>query len=199
MCPAGIYGAYLLCAACSFAAFGIPFSLPGGGALFALCAGGFTLCGGSCALGWLLRREKGRIPLALLAIPAGAALLTAGMIAEARLFMAPEVDSFDSLYASVSGEELDRMYYDAGKNVMVLDGTEYPPERVPNPDAAHGAGQWLRAAFEAVNPWSGVGLATVRQFEECTVPGWVTPLYLLKGAVWIALPLLLRRRTERNA
>ena len=119
------------------------------------------------------------------------------MLAEGRLFSVPEVDSFDGVYASVTEEELNRMYYDEEKNVMVLDGKEYPPERMPNPDRAAGIGRAALIVFEALDPYSGTGLDMIRQIDGTDVPGAAVLPYLLKAALWTALPLCLRRKRDR--
>ena len=197
LCPAGIYAVYLACAALALTASGARFSAPQAGALPTLAAGLLSVCGGGCALGWLLRRERLRILFAILAVPAGAVLLVTGMLAEGRLFSVPEVDSFDGVYASVTEEELNRMYYDEEKNVMVLDGKEYPPERMPNPDRAAGIGRAALIVFEALDPYSGTGLDMIRQIDGTDVPGAAVLPYLLKAALWTALPLCLRRKRDR--
>lgn len=200
LCPAGIYGVYLLCTTILFALAGVRFPAPPGAALFSLAAGLAALCGGGCALALLLRRARRRVLIAVLAIPAGLVLITTGMLSEGRLFAVPEVDSFDAVYASVPEEALDRMYYDEEKNVMVLDGTEYPPEREPNPERARGGLRIGLIVYELANPYSGNGLDMIRQFEgETEIPAAAPLLYLLKTAAWIVLPLCLRRKTGRVA
>lgn len=43
------------------------------------------------------------------------------------------------------------------------------------------------AAFEAVNPFSGNSLATIRLIDDEVIPLWVLPLYLFKVALWSVL------------
>ena len=49
------------------------------------------------------------------------------MLAEGRLFAVPELDSFEYLFRE-DQEVPENAYYDETKNVMNINGREYPPE-----------------------------------------------------------------------
>ena len=81
----------------------------------------------------------------------------------------------------------------------MINGEEYPSEIAPNPDHFTGIAAVGAAAYEAVNPFGGSGVAMVGQFDGTAIPGWVLPLYLCKAVCWIALPAALPFRKKRAA
>ena len=115
---------------------------------------------------------------------------------EARLLMDPNADSFDYLYETL--RESDEPVYDPERNVMVVNGKEYPPESVPNPEYLTGASRIGAVAFEVIDPWSGSPLELAREIAESEsaspgrdlLPAWFLALYAVKALLWIAASAL---------
>ena len=182
-----IYLVFLAAAAGLFALYGARFYLPHGLSLGLLGVGLASIIGGCCALGLVLRSVRYPAIAAVVAVPLAAILIISGMLIEAGLYAVPTLDTFDYVYALYPPEETDEMYYDDAQNVMVVGDETCPPEPAPNQTRYTGVAAVAGAVYEAVNPFSGNSLETVRQFEDETIPGWVLPLYLLKAALWAVL------------
>ena len=200
---AGVYALFLAAAAGCFAAYGVPFYLPGGFARLTVCTGFASIVGGACALGLLLRTVRYKVLLAVLAVPLGVVLIISGMLVEGGLFAVPMLPSFDYVYEIYPPEENEDMYYDDVQNVMVVGDETFPPEETPNSHRYTGAAAVAGAAYEAVNPFSGNSLDMIRQIEEEQIPAWVLPLYLLKALLWAvllaALPVRKPKQKEEEA
>ena len=172
----------------------IPFPALSREAVVTLAVSVVCVTGGMCALGVLLRRIRYKTAAAVAAVPLVFALFMAGTILEGQLFAAPYVDSFDYVTETADEAALEAAYYDDEKNVLVMDGREYPPEQQPNPDRLTGVKQAGAVVFEALDPFSGSSAGLVRQFDERELPAWVLALYALKAVAWLAACALIPRR-----
>lgn len=184
-----VYAVYVASVAVLHRLFGVPFSLPSGAYLLAAAVSLGCVAGGSCVLAFVLRVLRFKKTAAVLAVPAVFLMFLFGTVFEAKLYVAPTVDSFEYV-ASIDERVTDtasdvEAYYDEGKNVLIVAGTEYPPRQVENPDYAKGGERVGAYLFELVSPYAGNGLFMIQETEEMTVPLFFTALYALKALALI--------------
>ena len=176
---------------------GLPAYLVSNREMVNILAGILSVAGGSCAVMVLFRKIRFRKMVAVLLIPF--LIFTYVMCGhfENRLLTEPEIESFGYVY-EIAGEDIaGRLEYDSERNVMILDGKEYEPEIIPNPDALTQPVKSLAILFEALNPYSGifVYMAWYFTFYE-TIPAAI--LFILKAACWIFIPLLLDKKKKSS-
>ena len=188
------------------AAFALPFYFPTGGTELTIIAVSLlAAAGGSCFLAWLLRMVRRQVLVAVIAVPAVIMLFIFGALFEGRLYCPPTVDSFDFL-TEIDPHVLDEDYtgevcYDDEKNVVVLNGTEYPPEQAENPDRLRGAGRVGAYVFEALSPYAGNGLFLMyEQFvgdgTAFELPPVLSALYIIKSLAFIVAPLCFKNKRD---
>ena len=124
------------------------------------------------------------------------------MVSEYGLIAPAEVPAFDYVYEQHS-EILDEdysgnAYYDEQKNVLIIDGEEYPPEMADNPDRLSGLKRALALVFELLFPWSGTGLYMVSQAAEIQIPVLMIAAYILKAMLWILIPSAITGRRDEQ-
>lgn len=180
------YAAFLAVAAVAAAFRKLPFPALPGKAVAALAVCLVSVIAGECALGMLLRKIRFKTVAAVAAVPLAFALFIVGTGLEGRLFCAPYADSFSYVYETVDEDYTGEYYYDEEKNVVVLEGKEYPPRQEPNEDRLKGAARIGAVAFEALVPCSGNGIELIREELGAPLPAWVLCLYALKALCWIA-------------
>ena len=171
--------------------FHVPFCVPGVKELLAIITGLMSIIAGSCAAGLLIKAVPFKRIISVILIPVIILLFILSAGFEARLFMPSKIDSFDYVY-EMKEEILDEnyegeVYYDDNKNVLVVEGMEYPPESADNPDSLRGVSRIGAFLFEAVDPYSGTGLFLAETAAEIDSNPLISAGYLLKAAVWIAL------------
>lgn len=180
----------------------IPVYLPRGEACIGLIVSILSVVGGCCALGLLIRKIRFKKITALLAIPLVIALFIFGTIFEAQLYCPKQIESFDYITSSISEDYEGEYLYDDNRNVIIVDGKEYGPQLVDNPNYLKGAGRIGAFAFELADPYSGNGLELVRQFnlEDGNIasgqglPYWVYLIYGIKALCWIALSSMIKEK-----
>ncbi len=190
--------------AAAHAVLRVPFYFPGGYDVLIIAVSFLSVVGGSCFLGWLLRLIRFKRIVCVLAIPALIALFTVGTVLESGLFAPRKIDSFDYIVEQYEprlyDEDFDgEAYYDEEKNVMTVNGTEYPPVQVDNPDRLTGIGRIGAILFEALIPCTGFGLYAVYEIDGgLDISAAVPILYALKASAFILLSLFFRKR-KKNA
>ena len=196
--PLLLYAVFFAVVAAASAAHQIPFpALPGKAVAFlALCLA--CVMAGECALGLLLRVIKFKMIAGLAAVPLAFALFIFGTGLEGRLYCAPYAESFSYVAVTVPEDYTGEYYYDDEKNVVVLDGQEYPPRQEPNEDYLTGAKKAGAVAFEALVPCSGNGIELIREEAELEIPVWALCLYVLKALGWAAACALVPVKKEEN-
>ena len=197
--PLLLYAVFFAVVFAASAAHKIPFpGLPGKAvAVLALCLS--CVMAGECALGLLLRVIKYRMIIGLAAVPLAFALFIFGTGLEGRLFCAPYAESFSYIAETVPEDYTGEFYYDEEKNVVVLDGQEYPPRQEPNEDCLTGAKKAGAIAFEALDPFSGNGIELIREDADLQIPVWALCLYTLKALGWIAACALIPAKRKEDA
>lgn len=80
------------------------------------------------------------------------------------------------------------------KDVIVLNGTEYPPRQVPNPDYLTGTGRLAALIFEFFSPYSGNGLFLIHETENITPGAAALFLYAAKAVILAAFYALFRKK-----
>lgn len=205
------FAAFLITVLVSKRVFGIPYIFPNGHEWLFIIVGLLSVIAGNCALSAILSVVRHKKLAAVLAVPVVLCLFIVSMNLETHIYMSPTVESFDYLYethADALEEDYDgEAYYDEEKNVLVLDGEEYPPETIDNPEYYTG---WKRTGtflFELADAYSGNGLLLTEAIIESltpndgfTMPFWVAMAYILKAGMWIAISFwLIKRRSIRNS
>lgn len=197
-----VYALYIGSVGIMFTSFGLQFSFPDVYGLLTAAAGLLSVAGGGCAAGMLLRKIRFKKIAAVLLIPAAFILLLYNMVSEYGLIAPAEVPAFDYVYEQHS-EILDEdysgnAYYDEQKNVLIIDGEEYPPEMADNPDRLSGLKRALALVFELLFPWSGTGLYMVSQAAEIQIPVLMIAAYILKAMLWILIPSAITGRRDEQ-
>ncbi len=159
--------------------------------LIAVCL--LVVMGGLAFLDILLRSRYKNI-IALIAIPAVFVLFIFGTALEGQFYAPQQIESFDYVYKMTDDLETADIYYDDQKNVMVYNGTEYPAEKIDNPEYISGIGRIAVIAGEAINPYAGNGLAMVSEVAGLEIP---LPAQILYGAKAILL-LIVNALTGRK-
>lgn len=197
--PLVIYAVFAAVVFAAWALHKIPFpALPGKAvAMLALCLA--CVIAGECALGILLRIFRFKTVAGLAAVPLAFALFIFGTGLEGRLFCAPYAESFSYIAETVPEDYTGEYYYDKEKNVVVLDGQEYPPRQEPNEDCLTGAKKAGAIAFEALDPFSGNGIELIREDAALEIPVWALCLYTLKALGWIAACALIPAKRKEDA
>ncbi|MBQ7687770.1 MAG: hypothetical protein IJT27_00995 [Clostridia bacterium] len=194
------YAFFLAAVYLMFLAFRIPFYFPQRIQWLLIAVALTAVTGGSCFLAWLLRMIRYKKITAVLAIPLVFLLFILSASFEGQLFSPQTVDSFAfvaDMEEGVFDEDYEgEVYYDSEKNVLVLNGKEYEPEQIENPDSLHGAGRIGAYAFELLDPYSGNGLFLIYEAAEITVEPIFLILYTLKALAWIILPLCIQRKRK---
>lgn len=152
----------------------------------------------------LLTVGKRKIIMAALSVILLSVFYFTGFFAKFCLLSPEEIPSFDYLYEADEryGDEAydDLIYYDSVKGVMVIDGEEYAPELVKNPNSVQGIERVLYQLIEGVNPSAGVYLGTiVRSIEnetESTVSLSEAFPYALQAAAWLTVNILIIKKKE---
>ena len=194
----GVYALYLGAVALVHKMYDIPFFFPEGRDLFVILTGIFSVAGGMCALAYVIRSIAVKKLISLFAIPVVFALFIFGVPFQAGLYTSPTVDSFayiGDIDPRYSDESYDGVVYDEEKNVMVVDGKEYAPEQVPNPDYLSGTSRIGAAIFEVADPLSGNSLPLVNEIIEKPVPAYALFGHIVKGILWIVLPLVIKKKS----
>lgn len=196
---AGLLAAVLI----TYAALRMPFCFPDAGEMPVLLVSIFAILGGSCFLGWMLRLFRFKRILSLAAVPLVMLLFMQGTVFEAGLFCSPEVPSFDYIAQEIEPRVYDSdfdgdVYYDEEKDVIVLNGAEYPPRQIQNPDYLTGTGRLTACIFEIISPYSGNGLFLLHETENITAGAAALSLYALKAVLLAVFPVFLRKRRQYN-
>lgn len=185
---------------------GLPFYPPDTHGLFLLATGLLSLIAGGSFLAVLYRLIPYQKTIAILAFPLAFALFLFGMINEVGLYSTPAVESFayvqeaepQILEENYTGEA----YYDDVKNVMVVEGKEYPPKLEENPGHYKGMKRTGAYVFEALDPWSGSFVYIVEEILKTDsllaepVSFFTGAAYIAKAAVWMILSLILKGKTN---
>ena len=157
-----------------------------------LIAAILSVIAGNCALGILFRFFRFRKILSIIAIPLILASFIFGFVFEHGLYCRQYQDSFSYLVdidPRVLDEDFDGIYYDEEKNVMVLEGVEYPPEQEEDPDYLKGLPRAGACLYEILNPYSGNGLFFYEEAEGTALPEFIPLLYIAKAILWIIAAL----------
>ena len=172
-------------------AFDVPFYVADMNGLLKLAEGILAVVAGLCTVVMIIGRIRFRKTAALLAIPLVIVLFMLSMFAEAGLYSKRYIDSFSYLAdidPRILDEEFDgELYYDEQKNVVILEGREYEPEQLENPDHVKGIKRMGCYLFELLNPYSGNSLYLYEHMDQNKVPIVVAACYILKATIWIIL------------
>ena len=173
--------------------FGLPFHIPGARTLVLLAVSFISVLGGNFALAFLISVVRPvwlKIIFGIAAVPAVFGLFLYGFMFEAGLYSEPYVESFDyvaEIDERLLDENFEGAYYDGEKNVLVVDGTEYPPETVENSEHFTGSKRTAAIIYEMLDPYSGNCLDLLRQETGISLSPSVCLLYVIKGFFWMLL------------
>ena len=185
------------------ALFHVPFYFPGFKDLLSIFTGLLCIVAGCCAFGILLRAFRFKKILAIVMVPVALLLFLFSTSFEGQLYSPARIDSFDYVY-EIDSRILDEnfegeCYYDSDKNVMVVEGKEYPPEQADNPEHFRGLSRIGAFLFEAADPYSGSTLYMAQEISEVDSSPLISLGYLLKATCWIALSKFIKKRLLRNS
>ena len=183
---------YVITVLISQLVFGLPPMVLDGHAVLLTAIGLLSVAAGNCTLAALLTTKRGRKMIAVLAVPVVFALFIVGMNLAYHLYASSTIESFDYISTiddRAQDEDFDgEYYYDAEKNVMVLEGTEYEPETIANPEHFTGWKQAGSYVFELLDPYAGNELCMVETIMDDTqIPLWVMIAYIVKAVMWGAI------------
>ncbi len=175
----------------------MPFYFPAPGDIPVLLVSFPAVFGGSCFLGWMLRIIPFRQILSLAALPLVLWLFMQGTVCEAGLYCAPQVPSFDYIAEEIEPGIYDEgvegtVYYDQDKDVIVLNGTEYTPRQVSNPDCLEGTGRLSAILFELISPYAGNGLFLIHEAENINAGPAFLSLYAVKALILAVFPFFIK-------
>ncbi|MBR4395047.1 MAG: hypothetical protein IKT01_01450 [Eubacteriaceae bacterium] len=160
-----------------------------------------AVIGGSCCLAWILRVVRWKRAVSLIAIPAVLFLFIFSSATEGRLYSPRTVYSFDYVAQEYEPNLYDddfegEAYYDEDKNVLFVNGKEYPPQETENPDYLKGAGRAGAILFEAINPYAASGLFMVCEAADLNVAMSNLLLYAFKSVTLMALTAYRKEREQ---
>jgi hypothetical protein len=197
--PAGLLAAALI----AHAALGLPFFFSAAGELPVLLGSFLAVLGGNCFLGWMLSLIRFKRIAALAAVPAVILLFMQGTVSESGLYCPPEIPSFSYIAEEIEPRVYDKDFegqvnYDEEKDVIVLNGAEYPPRQVQNPDRLRGTERLAALLFEIISPYAGNGLFLIHEAENINVRARTLSLYAAKVLILAAILLLLKKKRQYN-
>lgn len=171
--------------------FGLPAIFPEGRIWFLTAVCLLSIPAGNFVLSAVLSAVRHRKIAAVIALPVVLFLFIVSMNLECNLYTSPTVDSFkyfNETHAYALEDDYDgEFYYDKEKNVVILDGEEFPPEAFDNPNYYTGWKRLCASLFELVDAYSGNGLLLTESIVDYPIPVWTIMLYIIKAALWIAL------------
>ena len=195
----GIYALYLGMILLFHKLNGVPFYFQKGRDLFVLLFTGIlSVAGGLCAAALLIRNVPFRKTVSLILIPVAFALFLFGAPLQNGLYTEKTVKSFayvGDIDPRIYEEGFNDYVYDPEKDVIILDGVEYPPEEVPNPDYLTGLSRAGAILYEIADPFAGNSLPFINEVLEKPLPAVALFGHVLKGILWIVLPLLGKDRS----
>ena len=184
-----LYAAFMAAIYGMHSYFRIPFYFPDAHGLLMIMAGVLSVAGGSAACALFLRKVPFKRVAAFLVFAVLIAGFLFGFLFEAGLYSTPFVDSFDYV-SEIDPRILDENFegdahYDEGKNVLIVEGKEYPPEKIENADYMRGPARYGAMAFEVLYPYAGSTLPMAEEATGNEIPVLFPLLYILKGMFWI--------------
>ena len=179
-----VYVVYLAFEMLSHVVLSVPFYFPDGPGIVKILCELIAVAGGTCAVSLLIKHVKYQKLVSVLIIPVVFVLFLIGMYLEIGMYSPKTVDSFDYLY-SMDRRILEEGYYDSGKNVLIFEDKEYPPEQAENPEHYTEVKYLGASLFEILDPYSGSRLYMVEQAMEHEVSLLAYALYAAKGLIWI--------------
>ena len=195
----GLYVLYGLAVTAMQFLLKIPLKLPSFNHLVLLAVSLVCVITGVLALSLVLRFIPFRKTAALVAIPLAFLLFLFGFNNENGLYTSKTINSFDYVYEKepqVLQEGYTGAYYDEKRNVMIVEGKEYQPQQVENPEYATGFGRVMSIGFEAINPYSGMSLAMLQETLDNQIPLKATALYGIRTVILAVLLIVLRGKDE---
>ena len=183
-----LYAFYVCIVVITHKIHNVPFYFLSASDTVILIASILSVVGGSCFLAWILRSVRFKRTTAVIAIPVVFMLFIIGTSFEGQLCSPATVDSFDYVEQEIEPRIYDEnfegeVYYDQTKNVLVLNGKEYGPRQVENPNYLTGAVRYGGYLFEIVSPYSGCGLFLILDAAELSIAPFILVLYVLKALV----------------
>ncbi len=177
----------------------LPFYFPDAGEIPILAVSLLAVLGGSCFLGWILSLVPFKRIVYMAAVPVVLLLFMQGTVFEAGLYCSPMIPSFDYIAEEIEPRVYDNdfegdVYYNGEKDLIVLNGVEYPPRLAPNPGYLRCPERLAGLVFELISPFSGNGLFLVHDIENITFGTAVLSLYAAKAAILAAFPLFMKKR-----
>ena len=187
----------------SFSDMGVPFYFPDLFRSILIGTGIVSVIAGLCAVAMLLRTVRLKKLIAVAAVPLTVLLFMFSAVFQGGLYSPRMQDSFSYVYEiekKLSDPDFNDAYYDDEKNVLVVEGTEYPPRQVENEDYYKGAARIGAYVYNVIDPFSGCSLPMVQDIVEDRLPAKAVVLHMLLAILWIAVPILLinKKHTDKT-
>ena len=183
----------------SFSASGVPFYYPDMFRLMLICAGVVSAIAGHFTVALLLRAVRLKKLTAVAVVPLTVLLFMFGAVLQGGLYSPEMQDSFDYVYEldeRLLDPDFTDAYYDEEKNVLVVEDMEYPPRQVENGDHYRGIVRIGAYVYDILDPFSGCTLSMVQEIIEERMPVKVVVLHYIYAALWLALPMLIKRKQK---
>ena len=198
---AGVFVLFNAAVIIAFTVRDVPFYFPDVFRSILIGTGIVSVIAGLCAVAMLLRTVRLKKLTALAAVPLTVLLFMFGAVFQGGLYSPEKQDSFSYVYeieTRLTDPDFTDAYYDEEKNVLVVGGTEYPPRQVDNDEYYRGAARIGAYAYNVLDPFSGCTLPMVQEFIENRLPVNAVVLHILLAVLWIAVPILLIRKTHKD-
>ncbi|MBR4928573.1 MAG: hypothetical protein IKZ63_03635, partial [Oscillospiraceae bacterium] len=166
----------------SFSVLGVPFYFPDLFRSILIGTGIVSVIAGLCAVAMLLRTVRLKKLIAIAAVPLTVLLFMFSAVFQGGLYSPRMLDSFSYVYdidQRLADPDFTDAYYDEEKNVLVVDGTEYPPRLVENDDYYKGASRIGAYAYNVIDPFSGCTLPMVQEIIGDRLPAKAVVLHIL--------------------
>ena len=181
-----VFTLFSVAAVVSFSASGVPFYYPDMFRLMLICAGVVSAIAGHFTVALLLRAVRLK-------------KLTAVAVLQGGLYSPEMQDSFDYVYGldeRLLDPDFTDVYYDEERNVLVVEDMEYPPRQEENSDHYRGIVRIGAYVYDILDPFSGCTLSMVQEVIEERLPVKAVVLHYLYAALWLALPMLIKRKQK---
>ena len=184
----------------TFSAKDIPFYYPDVFRIMLICIGLISVITGLFALGMLLRTVKLKKLASIAAVPLTVLLFSVSAVFQAGLFSPPLTDSFSYVY-EIEEKLLEPGYngafYDEERNILVVEGREYPPRQVENDEHYRGTARMGACAFDVLDPFSGSSLSLVQEIVGDRIPASGVIMHVLLPLIWMAAVILIYKKTHK--
>ena len=181
---------------------GLSFHIPDTQGLLIIFTSLLAVIAGNCAAGLLIRKVKWKKSLSVILIPMAFIMFLFSAQLEIRFLAPSSIQSFDyvvELKPDILDDDYEgEAYYDEQKNALIVNGKEYPPEMVENPDSISGIYKATAILYEAADPYSGIFLYISQLEMGQKISLLIVAAYIIKSLIWIFIPLSKKEKPDES-